>query len=114
MEEGSTASSLIPYKKKFENRLRLSESSIDTLTNFFVSREEEISQLFRFLQDQNRPLAIIKGEAGIGKTRFIVEFFKKHIDPGTEWIALCVNQFHLDFDKLRFSLANSKQYILWK
>jgi hypothetical protein len=112
LEEGFSSASLIPYRQGFQDRLDAPSSNLNTLSNFFVARQEEIAQLRTFLDNKNQFTAIITGETGIGKTRLVVKFFQQCVDQNKRWTALKVDRYSLDFDKINFALSAGGNYIL--
>ncbi|RPD39438.1 ATP-binding protein [Chitinophaga barathri] len=112
MEEGYTTSSLLPYKKALSERLQAPSSDLNTLSNFFVSRQKELELLNGFLINETQHFAIVSGETGIGKTRLAVHFFQKYIDNNKTWKALKVENLNLNFDRIKFALGAGNSYIL--
>ena len=112
MEEGYSTASLVPYKIKFNRQLTASPLAIDTLCNFFVSRGDDLKQLHGLLNDSAKHSAILKGEAGIGKTRLAIEFLSEASNGKPGWRCLCLNNYVYNLDKIRFALGGGGNYVV--
>jgi hypothetical protein len=114
MEEGFATAVIVKYTSYFGDRLsRPEDLRINTLSNEFTARESDLTYLNDFLSSDNKML-IIAGDAGIGKTRLVIEFFKKSIDKNDSWQAFVLNTKSRspDFDKILISLSNKTNSII--
>jgi hypothetical protein len=80
LEEGFTNFQLVKYTEAFREPLSSGLDSLYTFNNAFISRTRELEQLHQFLNDPEKRVASISGEAGVGKTRLAIEFFQRYID----------------------------------
>lgn len=113
VEHGFTAQ-LQDYKTFFKQQLHATSEDAYTLNNTFIARDLQLQQLDQFL-DQDKPLvAAVTGEAGIGKTRLCIEFFKRSVDTRLDWEALVLVNHNIDFDKIKKALSEpGKNYVLF-
>ncbi len=110
--DGFYSAQLQDYRHVFKKSLEKTDFSPGTLSNIFVSRTGDLNMLKSFLQS-DKHLALVTGEAGIGKTRLIIEFFKTIVDVLNDWSALVLLNRNVEFDKLRKSLAGQRNYIIF-
>jgi hypothetical protein len=108
MEEGFTTAQLISYQDYFGKRLDVGIDDPSTLANEFIARESEINLLKEFVNSGGESIAVVSGEAGIGKTRLAVEFFKTYLDKLNEWQTLVLNSHRINFEKVAFVLSSDK------
>lgn len=111
MGEGFKTAQLRRYKDVYEKNLNKDDFSPVTLANFFSGRSEHLTSLKEFLKSE-QSLAIVSGEAGIGKTRLILEFFKSYVDFLPNWTPLVLVNRAVEFDKISKSLAGGQYVIL--
>lgn len=112
MEEGFTTAQVIPYKEYFGKRLQVGIEDPSTLANEFIARESCLTSLKEFMYNSEKSFAIVSGEAGIGKTRLIIEFFRNEVDTNDAWLALVLNTHRITIDKLSFALSGDKNILL--
>ncbi len=112
LEEGVSTAQLVDYKEYFHDRLISDINHTDTLNNEFIAREEPMKQLTDFINSDDKEMAVIFGEAGIGKTRLAVEFFKTVLKPNDDWQVLVLNSYTINFDKLTASITNRKNIVI--
>jgi hypothetical protein len=111
LQEGTT-SQLQDYKTYFQKELSANISDNYTLNNTFIARADKLNDLKLFFADEAQRFALVIGEAGIGKTRLCVEFFKDCIEPEEDWLALVLTSYSVDFDKIKKALSGKKNYII--
>ncbi|MDB4919369.1 ATP-binding protein [Mucilaginibacter sp.] len=112
LESGFNTAQLQPYALFYKSLIEASTKDPFTLSNHFVAREEQLQQLGDFLKNPALNAVMITGEAGMGKTRLVIEFFKKKIDHNEDWLALVLANYSIDFDKLVKSTSGDKNYII--
>jgi hypothetical protein len=112
LDEGFS-SQLAEYKIAFRDQLVGDiNTSNYTFNNYFVSRIDKIDELRDLILSPDKHFAIVTGDAGIGKTRLCIEFFKKYIDSDNDWIPLVLVNYTFDFDKIKKSITSNKNYII--
>lgn len=111
LQDGVTAQ-LLEYKDYFQKELHANITDNYTLNNAFIAREDKLNELKRFFEDENQRFAVVIGEAGMGKTRLCVEFFKASINPKEEWRALVLTSYTIDFDRIKRALSGKKNYLI--
>ncbi len=111
LNEGFKTAQIQGYRDFFKKEMQLNEFEPGTLSNIFISRERDITLLKEFLND-NSVLALIAGEAGIGKTRLVVEFFEKYIRETKNWVALVLASKNIQFDILKKALSLDRNIII--
>ena len=62
-----------------------------------------------FIKDKTKTIALISGEAGIGKTRLCIEFFKQYLDQNNDWKALVIVTHQIDLQILQIALTGEKK-----
>lgn len=111
LTEGFTTSILLDYKVSFQKYLNANIEDPYTLGNYFIARQDKLIELNEFYQSA-KSTAMIIGEAGIGKTRLIVEFFKL-LEKNEESITcLVLMSKSFDFDKIKFALTGNKKIVI--
>lgn len=111
LQDGFQTAQLQNYHMMFKKEMAKSSFSPGTLSNAFFGRYEDLKNLVEFVAG-DAALALVTGEAGIGKTRLVLEFFSKRIDPNPEWTPLVLVNRNVDFDKIRKALTGSQNFIL--
>lgn len=110
LEDGFSNAQLVDYRNAFGKLLSGSIDDLFTFTNKFACREDKIEELKLFVESEHQ-VCLITGEAGIGKTRLVIELFKQY-EFSDEIICLALITKHIDFDKLAKALAGSKIILL--
>lgn len=111
LDDGFITAQVIEYKTVFQKLLSGSIDDAFTFTNKFGYREDKIAELFEFVQSDKK-VCLITGEAGIGKTRLVVEFFKQLDFVGDDAICLVLMTKQIDFDKLSYAFTGSQKILL--
>jgi hypothetical protein len=111
MDEGFETAQLQDYRVFFKKGLDAIDFSPYTLANIFIGRDAKLAELVNFLQSDKK-IALIEGEAGVGKTRLIIEFFKKYVDDSAKWKPLVLASKNIDFDRIRNSLSLKDDVII--
>lgn len=112
LEEGFHTFQLVKYDVAFAEALNNEVDSIYTLNNFFISRVKELDTLKAFLDDPGKLVAAVTGEAGVGKTRLVIEFFRQEIDQRDDWAAFVLRVHGINYDKLAFALEGTKNILI--
>ncbi|MFG6686734.1 ATP-binding protein [Mariniflexile sp. HNIBRBA6329] len=100
------------YSDFFKDELNSDNKASYELSNRYYYREEKIKELANFISDDSKKVAIISGEAGIGKTRLCIEFFQKHIDNRKDWVGLVIINHKIDLEVLQKALIGEKNYVV--
>lgn len=111
LNEGFRTSQIQDYRNVFRKNLNASELDPGSFSNVFISNSVALDKLSEFL-NSTHTMGLVIGEAGIGKTRLVVEFFKKRIDQMEDWIPLVLLNRHIDFDKIKKALTSNFKYII--
>lgn len=111
LEDGFTTAQLQDYKTVFKKNFSTQEFDPSSHANFFISRQEDLDILSDFIQSESSTILII-GEAGIGKTRLVIEFFKQRVDNMPDWTPLVLQNRNVDFDKIRKALSANRNYVI--
>lgn len=112
LEEGFHTFQLIKYDLAFTEALNNDVDSIYTLNNLFISRTKELDDLKSFLNDPGRLVTTVTGEAGVGKTRLVIEFFRQEIDVRDDWDAFALRVHGINYDKLAFALEGTRNILV--
>lgn len=111
LNEGFKTAQIQEYRDYFNKELQLHAFEPGNFSNIFVSREEDIEKLKAFL-NTTHVLFLISGEAGIGKTRLVIQFFEKHIRQLKNWKALVLASNNIQVDTLKKALSSNKNTII--
>jgi len=111
LNEGFKTAQVQDYQNVFNKNLSAKEFAPGSFSNVFISRENDMDKLSSFL-DSEQAIALVTGEAGIGKTRLVVEFFKQKVGLLEDWMPLVLMNRHVDFDKIRKSLTSKLNFII--
>ncbi|MGN7204430.1 hypothetical protein ACTHQF_09165 [Pedobacter sp. SAFR-022] len=111
LNEGFKTAQIQDYRNVFSKNLFAQELSPGSFSNLFISRKTDLEKLTGFLGSE-QTIALIIGEAGIGKTRLVLEFFKQCVDVLDDWIPLVLLNRHVDFDKIRKALTSKYNYVI--
>lgn len=111
INDGFETAQLQDYQTYFKRGLEATGFEPFTLNNLFTGREAIKSQLSGFL-NSGQLMAVITGEAGIGKTRLVIEFFQQVVECLANWSALVLASKNVDFDKLRNALSGDRCYVI--
>lgn len=103
---------LQPHEVYFSNQLRDDIDDIrNQLKNKFFGRESQLAELSEFIQNPSQSALAIIANGGYGKTRLLIEFFKKDISDKEEWIPLVMS--HIGFNPTQFAhLLKTKRKLL--
>jgi len=111
LNDGFKTAQLRDYKDVFGSQLNSQTFEPSSMSNFFIGRQADLSLLEQHLHSDNS-LAIVTGEAGIGKTRLVLEFFKQTVELLEDWAALVLVNRQIEFDKLLNALSPGKKYVI--
>lgn len=111
INEGFHTAQLQGYRDFFRKEMQSEEFEPRSLNNIFVARENDLEHLNTFLSSPN-VLTIISGEAGIGKTRLVVEFFEKTVRHSANWEALVLGVNTIQIDKIKKAISSKKNSII--
>jgi hypothetical protein len=100
------------YSEFFREELNKRTNTSYELSNKFYHRKDKLETLDKYIQDDNKNIAVVSGEPGIGKTRLCIEFFKKYIDENDEWVALVIITHRINLEVLQIALSGEKNYIV--
>lgn len=111
MQDGFQTAQLVDYKMHFKKELATTGFLPGTLSNEFFCREEDLTELEGILSS-DATMFVVNGEAGIGKTRLVLEFFKRSINSNVKWTAVSLLNRNVDFDKIRIALSGPDNFIV--
>lgn len=112
LNSGFKSAQLQEFKDYFGQQLYMEGFDPATQNNPFVAREEQFKSLTAFWADEHQHVAYISGEAGIGKSRLVIEFFKRYIEPDDFWQALVLVNYSVAFDLLAKALSGTKNNVV--
>lgn len=112
VEDGFTTSQVVSYQDYFGKRLAAGVDDPGTLGNDFIARDKDIALLSQFIYSNEQNIAVVSGEAGIGKTRLVIEFFQTILDKSDQWQALVLNTHRINFDRISFGLSGNRNIAL--
>jgi len=98
------------YSEFFHDELNATTITSYEFSNKFYYRKDKLEAINEFIHDDTKKVAVISGEAGIGKTRLCVEFFRQYIDQDNDWKALVVITHKIDLQILQIALSGEKNY----
>jgi hypothetical protein len=111
MNEGFETAQLQDYTVFFKKNLAAENFVPYTLANEFIGRDNKFSELLDFI-NSDKKIVLIEGEAGVGKTRLIVEFFKRRVDDLGKWKPLVLATKNINFDRIRNLLCLEGDFII--
>lgn len=111
LRNGFKTAELRDYKIEYKHNLIVGSLEPDTMSNLFIGRSADLDQLEQFI-GSSTPMAIISGEAGIGKTRLALHFFQNYIETLDNWSALALTAYNFDFDKIYKALYPGQNYVV--
>ncbi|RKE47153.1 ATP-binding protein [Sphingobacterium detergens] len=111
INEGFLTAQLQHYRDFFKKEMQSEEFEPRSLNNVFIAREKDLEDLNDFLSSEY-VLTIISGEAGIGKTRLVVEFFEKNVSNSENWVALVLAVKTIQIDKIRKAISSKKNTVI--
>jgi len=111
LSDGFKTAQLRSYKDVFKQNFEAQNFEPWSMSNFFIGRQTDLDLLSDLLEG-DRNLALIIGEAGIGKTRLALEFFQKKVEVLTEWTALVLINRTVEFDKIFRALSPGRKYVV--
>lgn len=100
------------YKEFYKSQLIDNSSLSYNLSNNFYYRSSDFDILNEFIENDINTCLLITGEAGIGKTRLCIEFFKKFVEPKKGWISLVVVSHQLNLEKIKKALTGENNYLV--
>ncbi len=100
------------YSEFFYEELNSTTNTSYVLSNKFYHRKEKLEVMNKFIQDRTKKIAVVSGEAGIGKTRLCLEFFKQYLDENNDWKALVIVTHKIDLQVLQVALTGERNYIV--
>lgn len=100
------------YSEFFHEELNSSTNTSYELSNKFYHRKDKLEVINKFIQDNTKKIAVVSGEAGIGKTRLCVEFFKQYVDQNNDWKALVIVTHKINLQVLQTALSGERNYIV--
>ena len=103
---------ILEYHECYSDELDPDIESSYNMSNKFYFRQDKLLEIQNFMNDDNKLVAVVNGEAGVGKTRLCIEFFKQYIDNSKEWTALVIVNHQIDFKTLKTALTGTKNYIV--
>ena len=111
LDEGFETAQLQDYNLFFRRGLESENFEPNTLSNIFIGREKVFNELFAFLSSYKSTI-IVQGEAGIGKTRLLIEFFRMLDEKGSGWTILVLANKNVDFDRIKKAMSDLRKYIV--
>ncbi len=100
------------YSEFFHEELNSATNTSYELSNKFYYRKDKLEAINKFIQDDTKKIAVVSGEAGIGKTRLCVEFFKQYVDQNNDWKALVIVTHKINLQVLQTALSGERNYIV--
>ena len=100
------------YSEFFQTELNSKTNTSYELSNKFYHRKEKLDDIEKFIQNDSKKVAVVSGEAGIGKTRLCIEFFRQYIDHDQSWLALVVITHQINLEVLQIALTGEKNYLV--
>lgn len=100
------------YSEFFYEELNSATNTSYELSNKFYHRRDKLEVINKFIQDSTKQIAVVCGEAGIGKTRLCVEFFKQCLDENNDWKALVIVTHKINLQVMQVALAGERNYIV--
>lgn len=100
--------SITDFVKEYNNK----GGSVSTpLDNEFLNREKELEKMQKELESND--LVIIKGAAGVGKTKIAIEAIKNYTTQNPDYSSYVISKKDVDvFEDLQIHLRTDKNYIL--
>lgn len=100
------------YSEFFHEELNSATNTSYDLSNKFYHRKDKLEAINKFIQDNTKKVAVVSGEAGIGKTRLCVEFFKQYVDQNNDWKALVIVTHNINLQVLQSALSGERNYVV--
>ena len=112
LNEGFTTAQLRSYKDVYTANLDADNFQPSSMSTYFIGRQRDLEDLDNFLKS-NIQMAVISGEAGIGKTRLVLEFFERSIAQLDDWIPLVLVSRNFNYDKIYRALVPGRNYLVF-
>lgn len=109
LNEGFATAQLRPYRNVYGTNLDAQDFNPASLSTFFIGRKKDLDVLTDFLESDDN-MAVIAGDAGIGKTRMALEFFENKMPP--DWSAIVLVNRNFNLDKIYRALHGEQKYVV--
>lgn len=110
LEDGFATAQVVEYRNAFGKLLSGSIDDVFTFTNKFAYREDKLTELASYVESEKN-VCLITGEAGVGKTRLVVELFKTY-DASDDVVCLSLITKQIDFNKLAYAFTGPRKVLL--
>lgn len=112
LNEGFVTMQLTYFRDHFSLQLQSNPLEAISLNNYYVKNLDLEDSLYDFI-NSDKILFNLLGEAGLGKTRGIVEFFKiLENKPDEKWILLVLSAYNISYDNLFYALSGEGNHII--
>lgn len=112
LDEGFDTAQLTNYRDYFSSQLANKDPlSPVSLTNYYVKNQSLENALFEFIKSDKIVFNLV-GEAGLGKTRAILEFFKVLETLNERWILLVLNSHSINYDSVNYAISGDTNHII--
>jgi hypothetical protein len=112
LDEGFGTSQLSYYRDYFSLQLATNDSVLPiSLTNYYIKNQNLEDVLFEFIKS-NKIIFNLIGEAGLGKTRAIIEFFTVLESSDERWVLLVLNNHNLNYDSIIYALSGEGNHLI--
>jgi len=112
LDEGFITSQLIYFRDYFHHQTASTPLEPISLNNHYIKNENLHSGLFDFVKSEKVMFSVI-GEAGLGKTRAVLEFFNDlEMLEEEVWLLLVLSSHHINYDSLKNALSSASKHCI--
>lgn len=112
LNERFTTSQLLYFRDYFSQQIKSAPLEPSSLNNHYIKDESLENKLLEFVRSQKVIFGLV-GEAGLGKTRAILEFFNRLENIETEkWLLLVLSSHNINYDSLKNALSSNAYHCI--
>ncbi|KUJ55627.1 hypothetical protein AR686_12515 [Chryseobacterium aquaticum subsp. greenlandense] len=112
LNEGFTTSQLLYFRDYFFQQTKSAPLEPSSLNNHYINDENLQNKLLDFVRSDKVMFGLV-GEAGLGKTRAVLEFFNNLENIESEkWVLLVLNSRNINYDGIKNALSSNLHHCI--